>query len=100
MQGYIILACDHDKYREMAVNLAYSLRVLDPQRPVSLIYQNISVTDECQAIFHKILQLKNQNGFVKNMNKIRLYEISPYDQTMFLDADMLLMRPNISAYWE
>jgi len=100
MQGYIVLACDKDIFRDMAVNLAYSLRVFDPERSIALAYNNISITDECKLLFDHLIPIDSLDGFVGSMNKLRLYETSPYDKTMYLDADMLLMRPNIRAYWK
>jgi hypothetical protein len=101
MQGYIILACDDNKYRDMAINLARSLRVFDPCRPVCLIHDNkIDITEECRRLFHDFVLIEKNPEFVGVMNKVRLYDLTPYDQTMYLDADMLLMRPNMFAYWE
>jgi hypothetical protein len=37
-QGYIVLAVGPTRYLDMAVNLAASLKVMDPGRPVCLVH--------------------------------------------------------------
>lgn len=101
MQGYVVLACEHNRYRDMAINIARSLRVFDPHRSICLVHDTaIDITRECKSLFHDFAILDRDLRFVGVMNKSRLYDLSPYTQTMYLDADMLLLRPNISAYWD
>lgn len=101
MQGYIVLACDDNKYRDMAVNIAMSLKTFDPHRSRCLIHNEpITLTQECTDIFNDFVEIGRDARFVGLMNKARLYNLSPYDQTMYVDADMLLLRPNINAYWD
>jgi hypothetical protein len=99
--GYVILACDHQRYLDMAVNLARSVRYFDRKRSICLVHNSaISVPVNCRDLFDDYVLLENRPDFVGVMNKARLYELSPYEKSMYLDSDMLLLRSNIDAYWE
>lgn len=100
-QGYVVLACDQDKYRDMAINIARSLKFFDPKRSICLLHNDkIAITPECENLFDNIRLIEDRRNYVGVMNKARLYDYSPFEQSMYVDADMLLMRPNINAYWE
>jgi hypothetical protein len=99
-QGYLILACGPQRYFDMAVNLARSVRYFDRKRSICLVHDRaLSVPSAYHNLFDHYALLEVRQGYVGVMNKARLYELSPYDQSMYLDADMLLLKPNIEAYW-
>ena len=101
MQGYITVAFGADKYFEMAVNLAKSIKRFDLKRPVCLIYdeeKSRSVSD--LSIFDDRVIMPKDSQYLGCMNKIRVNNYTPYDQTMYVDADCLMVRPGIDKYWK
>ncbi len=99
-QGYIILATGPVQYIEMAANLAASLKVMDPKRPVCLAHDAGAVLPEpARALFDDMVALPKDERYPHVMNKIRLFSASPYEQTMFVDADCLLVKNDIDYWW-
>jgi hypothetical protein len=84
----------------MAINLANSVRVVDPARPICLVYNEKSqLTPAARSAFDHVARLEDDARYVGVMNKLRLYELAPYRQTMFIDADCFLVKTSIDAYW-
>ncbi|MFT8245529.1 hypothetical protein [Roseomonas sp. BN140053] len=99
-QGYIVLALGPARYREMAANLAASIKVMDPGRPVCLVHDvGVTLDEEARALFDHTVALESDPRFPHVMNKIRLFELSPYTSTMFVDADCLLVKRDVDHYW-
>ncbi|MTJ83675.1 MAG: hypothetical protein F8N37_22030 [Telmatospirillum sp.] len=100
MQGYVTVALDKQKYVDMAVNLARSIRYFDPGRPVCLIYnEKVSLPQGDDAVFTDKVLLPADPDYVGCTNKIRLYDVSPYDESMYIDADCLLAKADIDRHW-
>lgn len=99
-EGYLILALGSKRYLEMAANLACSIRVMDNKRPICIVHDtNINVGPELAHLFdHKVL-LDTDPRYPHVMNKLRLFELSPYELTMFVDADCLLVKNDIDYHW-
>ena len=98
-QGYITAAVHHRKHLEMAVDLRLSLRDVDPMRPCAV------VTDEsCAAgagallqVFEHVFVLPDSKNFGHSA-KLCVADYSPFAQTLFLDADCLVLGP-LSELW-
>jgi alpha-N-acetylglucosamine transferase len=96
-KGYLVLA--QGGYSSMAEILAESIR--KTQTKIS----NISIiTDEVidSTLFDKVIQipqddLAKDNGW-KIHNRVYFYDLSPYDETVILDADMLFLS-DVSHWW-
>lgn len=100
-QGYLLLATGPAKYMEMARNLAASIRVMDGTRPICLVHDEGSkLTAGDARLFDDEAILPEDSRYGGLMNKARLFEASPYDRTMFVDADCLLVKRDIDVYWE
>jgi len=100
-QGYLVLAMGPSRYLDMAINLAASIRVIDPGRPVCLVHDVGGVIPaEARGFFDDFVELANDPRYPHVMNKIRLFELSPYQGTMFVDADCLLVKRGIDHYWQ
>jgi hypothetical protein len=99
-EGYILLATERQKYFDMACNLARSIRVFDPSRPIALIVDPSIATGAHGGIFDEIVVMPPKAGYVGVMNKLRLFDANPFDRALFIDSDCLMARPGISAYWE
>ena len=100
-EGYLLLATGPAKYVEMARNLAASLRVMDGTRRICLVHDEDYVLDDAdRRFFDDDAVLTSDPLYPGFMNKIRLYPTSPYQRAMFVDADCLLVKRDIDAYWE
>lgn len=99
-QGYLVLALGPTRYLDMAINLAASIRVIDPGRPICLVHDvGATIPAEARGFFDDFVELVGDQRYPHVMNKIRLFELSPYAGTMFVDADCLLVKPDIDHYW-
>lgn len=100
MQGYLTVALDFDRYVDMAVNLAYSIRHFDKKRPICLVYNSkVNLPEAARKIFTHFVCLEPREGYLGCMNKIRLDEVSPFDETLYVDADCLLVKGDIDRHW-
>ncbi len=100
MQGYITLALDRQKYFDMAVNLARSIRYFDPKRPISvLINDGIVVPDEVRGLFDRVIVMPATPDYMGCAYKLLVYEHTPYDETMFIDSDCLIARDDMDRHW-
>jgi len=100
MQGYITVALGMQKYVDMAVNLARSIRHYDPIRPICLIHDGrVSLSAAAREAFDDFVALPEDPEYVGVANKLRLFDATPYDETMYIDADCLLVRDDIDRHW-
>jgi hypothetical protein len=100
VEGYITLALGSPAYLEMACDLARSLRYFDPGRRICLVHDYPSeALAEVAGLFDEYRKLEPRPGYLGCMNKIRLYDVSPYDRTMYIDADCLLVKDKIGDHW-
>jgi hypothetical protein len=99
-QGYIVLATGKPAYVDMAMNLAASLRVLDPSRPICLVHDaGLDRSGELSLLFDHFVPLAPDPLYPHVMNKLRVFDLSPYHETMFVDADCLLVKKDIDVWW-
>ena len=96
--GIILLALGHAYYGEMAANLAGSIRYSDKDIPIHLVYHGNALDHLGQdklRLFTSIAQAPAES-FTKGGKtayfkaKTYLYDLSPYDKTLYLDVDMIL----------
>ncbi|HEY2008390.1 MAG TPA: hypothetical protein VGH23_05340 [Rhizomicrobium sp.] len=100
MQGYLTVALDQDRYVDMAVNLARSLRHFDKTRPICLVYNDkVSLGPDAKGAFTHFVNMPVREDYLGCMNKIRLDEASPFDETMYVDSDCLLVKGDIDRHW-
>lgn len=96
-RGFLILALGNSMYGKMAANLAASIKFNDKNMPVCLVYSEQSIshlTAQHKALFSHIIECPKQyytkngrNNYFKA--KTRFYDLSPFDETICCDADML-----------
>jgi hypothetical protein len=99
--GYIVLASGPRQYIEMAINLAASIKVMDPERPICLVHDaGADLPPGARALFDDFASLIPDPLYPNVMNKIRLFDLSPYERTMYVDADCLLVRRNVDVWWD
>jgi hypothetical protein len=99
-QGYITLATGPRTYLEMAVNLMLSLKHNDPKRQTCVVLdEGTSLPDEFKPFIDHVAYLSPREGFHGCLNKLRLSELSPFEESMFVDADCLLVKADMDRHW-
>ncbi len=105
-RGAIYCATTHNNYLEAALISAMALRQLEPTLPITLIsdrplLQQLPLSD--YGITPRLIlphEFGDDRGpFLSRAIKTQLLSLSPYQETLFLDADILPIRP-INALWE
>ena len=90
--GYLTLAARHRMYLEMAVDLALSIRDTNLE-PVSLVV-DARLRDRAErcyhSVFEEILSLPDEYDFGRAF-KYCVAEVTPYQRTLFIDADTLAL---------
>lgn len=98
-QGILLIAAGHPYYGNYAYQLALSLKANSNDIPVSIVYEgngisHLGVTK--LAIFDQIIEAKPQHYTSKSLGikdifklKTNIYELSPYEETLYLDVDMI-----------
>lgn len=96
-RGVLLIALGHAQYGKMAYTLANSIKHTCPQIPIHLVYTPSAVThlNETQlGVFNTIAEAPH-NSYHRNGNleyikaKSWMYQLSPFDTTIFLDVDMI-----------
>jgi hypothetical protein len=94
-KGILIVACGHAYYGQMALNLALSLRFTS-KLPIALAYTKSAIThisghldkfDKLIEVPEKYYTKKGDIQYIKV--KTHLYNLTPFDETLYLDADMI-----------
>lgn len=89
-RGIILIAIGSPFYGRFAFNLALSIKSVDPQFPVAIITAGAALNhlnSKQKGIFDQVIEqpVECGSGFA---TKLYLDELSPYDETLYLDADM------------
>ena len=101
-KGIVVLAQNNetDNYVEQSALLAMSLRYHN-NVPISLI-TNDQVPEEYVNLFDKIIPIpfsdSAKDSAWKIENRWKIYHASPYDETIVMDTDMLVLQ-NIDVWW-
>ena len=101
-KGIVVLAQNNetDNYVEQSALLAMSLRYHNDV-PISLI-TNDQVPEEYVSLFDKIIPIpfgdSAEDSEWKVENRWKIYHASPYDETIVMDTDMLVLQ-NIDVWW-
>jgi Nucleotide-diphospho-sugar transferase len=104
-RGVIYCATTTDTYLEAALISAIALRQLEPTLPITLIsdrplLRQFSLSE--YGITPRWIapdELSHRGPFLSRAIKTQLLSFSPYQETLFLDADILPIRP-ISNLWD
>lgn len=98
-EGYLAIAMDDSRYLDLAANLALSVRRLDT-RPISVVVNNaVRINPAYQSLFDSIIVATDISNVKGAMNKARLFELSPYDRTMYVDTDCILFSHRVEFFW-
>ena len=104
MKGYLVLAQNSENidYVKQAYALALSLHKSQSSCLISLVTNDI-VPDEYKEVFDKIIPIPGDDQAVDSVwkveNRWKLYHVTPYDETIVFDSDMLVFK-SFDRLWE
>jgi|TARA_B110000908_G_scaffold134589_1_gene159130 hypothetical protein len=102
-KGIVVLAQHNElvNYPEQACALAMSLRVHNNTN-ISVV-TNDAIPDDFKQLFDQIIPIpfgdSSKDSEWKVENRWKLYHASPYDETIIMDTDMLVLQ-NIDVWWD
>lgn len=89
-KGILLIALGHPNYYQMAAVLAASIRVND-DLPVCLV-TDIKIPDQHEFLYTYVkapTAKSMEGGIIKS--KLFMYDFSPFDETIFLDVDQVMI---------
>lgn len=96
-KGVCIIATHHTVYGQWALNLCMSIKCKEPKMKVALLHAKSGANHilAYQYLFDDFIQIPDEcfdrNGFESTVrSKVCLYDLSPYDETIFIDADVIM----------
>lgn len=93
-RGFVTIATGKDHYYRIANNLLCSYRLNAGRYPFAIICDR---ENEHTKAFDKVMLMKDPaNSY---MDKLRLFDFLPYDETIFIDADCLVYG-DIDHWWD
>lgn len=95
-RGILLIGLGDPNYGNMATNLAATIRVSDPDIPIHLVWHGRSIghlSDKHKALFTSMSECPEEaityDGKIEYIGaKTWMYDLSPFDETLFLDADI------------
>ena len=102
-KGILVVAQNTKKsnYVKQACLLAMSLRVTNPNTKISIVTNN-RVPSNYEFLFDKVIKIPWQDSAKKSNwkveNRWKVYHVTPYDETIVLDTDMLILQ-DIESWW-
>lgn len=97
-EGVLILALGHPYYGNYATQLCRSIKVTAPQMKVAVVCTSASMAHNPNHQFDHVIECPSEyfhtDGFEDFLKaKTFIYQLSPFDTTIFLDADTIWL-PN------
>jgi hypothetical protein len=93
-QGYLTVATRSEEFLRFAINLRLSCYLNDPQRPFCLVIDEV--------LMNKLVETKRSHYFnhikicdddsIAWETKFNLFGMSPFEETMYIDADSLMVK--------
>ena len=103
-RGIVVVAQNNktENYVEQACLLAMSLSITNTDTPISIMTDD-DVPTEYQSLFDKIIPIpwsdSAKTSQWKIENRWKVYHVTPYDETIVMDTDMLVLQ-DISNWWK
>jgi hypothetical protein len=104
-RGILILALGHPNYGKMAAALASTIKANNIDLKIHLAFADdalkflsaneMKLFDSKKAISKKYYTISGEKKYIRA--KTFLYEISPFEETVFIDADILLLNNRIET---
>lgn len=98
-KGFVLLA-EGDEYIKQAALCAMSIKDSGNTYPVSLLTCD-AVPQKYISLFDKIIEIpwyEKTNSIFKTENRWKIYHASPYDETIVLDTDILVLQ-DLDFWW-
>ena len=107
-RGFITLGIDTDEDKiKHCYTLACSLKIIDPNAEICLVVDKgrlDMISDYYSHVFNYIVELPYGNSAYKDgfhgMNLWQLYHCTPFDETIYLDYDTILVNIDLDTLWE
>ncbi|MFC7542490.1 hypothetical protein ACFQU2_27555 [Siccirubricoccus deserti] len=72
---------------------------MDPKRPVCLIHEDTLTLSRDDRLFFDRTVVIAKDAIPARDEQNRVFDTSPYEKSMFVDADCLLVKTDIDTYW-
>ena len=98
-RGFVFFA-EGEEYFRQAYLAALSIRASDNKYPVSVVTNCVS-DDKHREIFDEVIDIpwyNHDNTLLKTENRWKIYHATPYDETIVLDSDVLVLQ-NLEYFW-
>lgn len=108
MRGIITIALKHSLYGRYAYNLALSIKANNPSIPVCVIADERGIAhlhEGQRLIFDQIIEPSKEQCYRDDKQlpllcKFYLNELTPFDETLFVDADMIFSQmADMNSFW-
>ena len=91
-KGILLIAVGHENYTLMAANLAAGIKYNCPAMQIALATDQ-PIPEQFNHLFTDVIQVPEEyyttNGITEYIKvKTHMYDLSPFDKTIFLDVDM------------
>lgn len=92
MTGILIIATGNQYYGRMAYNLIASIKATE-NVPIALIYDAVALKSlEGNTLFDGVEMIRYEGQEHALRLKTRLYDLTPFDDTLFIDADTIWLK--------
>jgi len=97
-KGILLIALQSKQYAEFARNMAASIRLFNPTLPIHLavsgnLYEYVQANREYDSISIVPIDMYFRNDrFEPGWCKLNMDKLSPFDQTLYLDVDGVVLR--------
>lgn len=104
-KGFVVLAQNTEKvdYIKQAYALALSIKISQQKIKSISIITNDKIPTKYKSVFDNIIPIPRDDTALESTwkveNRWKIYQLSPYDETIVLDTDMLMLE-DISLWWE
>lgn len=97
-KGILILALGHAYFGRLAHNLAVSIKAVEPDMPIALVWAGhaldhlkvFHLADTFDYVIEATAESFTRNGKAEYIkSKTFIYDFSPFDETLYLDADTI-----------
>ncbi len=95
-QGILIIAVGHSNYLLMSLNLAASIKVNNTDLHIALATEKPAPVELTKGLIdvmvnipEEFISVNGEQAFIKS--KLHMYELSPFKETIFLDADQIMI---------
>ena len=98
-EGFVIFA-DGEPYVKQAYLCALSLKASKNTKPICVVTAT-PVSAKQKSVFDYVLDIpwyKNDDSFLKVNNRWKLYHATPFDKSIVLDSDTLVLN-NLDYFW-